>query len=790
VAQRFIFFTYLLLGCCLLAVGQTKPTLIVDFVTNEPIAFAHVQVDGKDYFTDGVGKITLPKGSKLLVKATDYNAVEIPLPLTDTIVGVVYKGFLSAVGNSQKSFFLIKDGFDKTNKKYPEQGNFSFSVNSYSKISLSSSDIVKLKEKLGIVMQLVNHPGLPQVPYNHHIFLGELVGRWDYVDELNQKLLLLQSNSTGIDRSDLAGPSLQLNSFSVGKPFVLINGTQYINPLHERNFINYNYNISDSAIVKGEVIYQVKINPAKLSKRNYLKGYAWVNLKTGVFVQVDFTIAHHEENDERFILINKSSDSLNHIFPSYKRVTKKVKILGTQVYATQQSWFSPRKPDSLFKFSEVVVDYDSSKLRNNKRLLNRARYSPLTETDLNTYNFYRKQVKMFRVNNTLNFAERLAYGKLNFGDVNLVLNKLIFINVFEGIRAGLGLESEPLFNKKVVLAGYAGFGLVDSKWKYGLSVGYKPNPAKPLEIKYTLEHDVREPAQHGFEFDKQMYNSEALRRLQLPEVDYYTQHQGKVSSKLGRYTYLSFATMYQNIRPNYYYRYLLDNGNLIQNIQQLESKVSLRFSYGETFMKIDKLQFSMGTKYPELWLQYSTGLLNFNECNCAYNKIEAKVNFKREFYGGSSFGTQLLASMVNGNVPYPLLFNIKGSYAPSSAITYNSFETMRFQEFTANRFVALFTNYAFSPRYFKNLPSEPQLIIMHNMGIGALSQSNAHKFVTLKSIEKGYTESGAFLNNIFKIHLGGGHLGIGLGLFFRYGSYSNNPRTPNTLTKFSISYIL
>jgi hypothetical protein len=102
--------------------------------------------------------------------------------------------------------------------------------------------------------------------------------------------------------------------------------------------------------------------------------------------------------------------------------------------------------------------------------------------------------------------------------------------------------------------------------------------------------------------------------------------------------------------------------------------------------------------------------------------------------------------------------------------------------------MALFTAYSFAPRYIQNFPAEPQFILMHNMGIGALNKTDLHKGVTLKTIDRGYVESGAFISNLFKIYFGGGYLGVGIGAFYRYGPYSNDPETPNLLYKFSILY--
>ncbi len=768
------------------ALAQAQGFVVANLLTRKPVAFAHINAANGHFLTDGNGVVKAEIQLPIIVSAGNYVSVRLSDSKPDTIF--ILKQSFQRITETQNQAFIVVQNAARLKSFYPEAGNFTFSVNSYHKVFLGSDNLPRLKDNLTKFLKVVGHPGLPDVPYHHHLFLGELVGRWDYVDPLNQKMRLLQSNSSGIDRSDLAGPTMQLNSFSVGLPEISINGSKYLNPLEESNLSDYHFQVIDTALINNQVYWQLKINPKKLHRRTFLKGYAWLNAKTGAVLTTDFTVAHIEDDDEQYLLKNNLPDSLGRIYPQYRKIIYEVKISGLPIEAVQQSWFNTRGTDSLFAFSEVVIDYDSSLHRNNKILQNKVRSVPLTKIELNTYEYYRKQAKMLRLNNTINFAQRLVYGKLNLGEVNFVLNKLININFYEGIRLGAGLESEPIFNKTTILTGYAGYGFLDARWKWGSTLAYKPEPNKHLEFKYIYEHDIREPAQQKFDFDKQMYGSESLRRLQLPEVDIYTLHQAKVSNKIGRYFYLSYSALYQQIKPNYQYEYLSDNGKLRQFFEQFEMRLSARYSYGETFMNLNKLSLSLGTIYPEVWLQYSAGFVNYNTCNCSYTKLEGKVNYKKVFSGGANFGVQLLGGIVNGNVPYPLMFNMRGSYFPASAITHNSFETMRFQEFAANRFIALFSAYSFAPRYIQNFPSEPQFILMHNMGIGALNNTDLHKGVTLKTIDKGYIESGAFISNLFKIYFGGGYLGVGIGAFYRYGPYSNNPETPNLLYKFSILY--
>jgi hypothetical protein len=150
------------------------------------------------------------------------------------------------------------------------------------------------------------------------------------------------------------------------------------------------------------------------------------------------------------------------------------------------------------------------------------------------------------------------------------------------------------------------------------------------------------------------------------------------------------------------------------------------------------------------------------------------------------------AGYVNGNVPYPILFDGKGSSQPihniinTSFYSGNSFQTMGFNEFLSNRFATLFFTHNFGHLLFKTKDFQPTLSIISNVGIGALSHPELQTGMAIKTMGKGYYESGVLINNLLKV----GFSRFGVGIFYRYGPYSNSSPKNDIYYKISWTFFI
>ena len=71
------------------------------------------------------------------------------------------------------------------------------------------------------------------------------------------------------------------------------------------------------------------------------------------------------------------------------------------------------------------------------------------------------------------------------------------------------------------------------------------------------------------------------------------------------------------------------------------------------------------------------------------------------------------------------------------------------------------------------------------MTYGTLSNKNDHFNIPIKTLEKGYFESGILINSIFRQL---DFIGYGFGVFYRYGDYAFDNHTDNLAYKLTLTF--
>ena len=98
-------------------------------------------------------------------------------------------------------------------------------------------------------------------------------------------------------------------------------------------------------------------------------------------------------------------------------------------------------------------------------------------------------------------------------------------------------------------------------------------------------------------------------------------------------------------------------------------------------------------------------------------------------------------------------------------------------EFLSDRFVHFYFRQDFGTLLFKTEKFQPEFAFEHNIAFGSLTAPALHQGIEFKTLEKGFFEGGVVVNNLLRFnYLNMGYLGLGLGVFYRYG--------PNALATF------
>jgi hypothetical protein len=222
---------------------------------------------------------------------------------------------------------------------------------------------------------------------------------------------------------------------------------------------------------------------------------------------------------------------------------------------------------------------------------------------------------------------------------------------------------------------------------------------------------------------------------------------------------------------------------LLTRFNITETGLKIKYAYKETFMKSPRgNKFSMGTRAPILYVNVSRGNDWLNS-DFTYWRTEVKIT---KSITSRTFGETRLAIIsgkISGTVPYARLYAGQGSYRPFSLEAEQSFGTMRFNEFLSDRFFSLFIKQDFGKLLFKPRGKfQPELALVHNAGVGRLSDTERHQNIEFKTMEKGYFEGGILFNNLARMQL----FKYGIGVFYRYGPYAYSKTIDNFAFKLSL----
>ncbi|SFB93642.1 hypothetical protein SAMN05421780_10224 [Flexibacter flexilis DSM 6793] len=764
--------------------GQVRET----FNNHAPIPFAHVIVNGQMHFfadIEGQYDIALSQPIKTLdFESHLFRSVRVAPQNPKAEINVTmsrYLFFYFDEETSPQAEQLINKVLAAKHTNSPLLQK-PFDYQSYTKLTFSSDSLVAAKNKANKYLKWFG-VSLPMSEKTHHLFVMESSTKRTYQNDLRQQETVRSSNVSGVESRSALTMMSQWQPFSIYEDYINIAGANYISPLAGNPFKRYIFSVIDTALVGKDTVYTLKFNPLHIRQVAALKGFLYINTNGYAVQLAEATPAR--ETDTRFAVYQTYAQTGKHWFPVQTQTKLLTRANGIPIVGTNNTYiYNPRfgRGSGKTPKSEVVLDFTTG-MPQDTVFWNSVRQEPFTEKDNNTFDFYKQMGNFKDFDRFLGIGSRIAQGAVPLRKTDIILRRFFKINEYEGLRLGLGLQTNQRFSKIFQMGGYGGFGFRDKLWKYSLSGQSILHKDLQIVVAATHTREITEPGSVTFAFDKTMYRSENQRLLRVPRMDLYTANTVALRGHLRNYTWLQFSFKRQNTEPQYVYSYEKNNVNsFITN----EIQAALRYSLGEKFVKLENERISLGTKYPEIWVQYTRGLTALNG-DFAYHKWDAKLQYKRKILGLGEFGLQAVAGKATGALPYSLLYNAKGSYSEISTIAHNSFETMKYNEFLSDRYVAMFFSHNFGKMSIPHFPFYPSISISHNMGYGALADNTQHGGLKFNTMNKGYIESGMFVHDLFVLKLSSLKTGIGAGAFLRHGYYKLPNASDNIFYKFTVS---
>jgi len=378
----------------------------------------------------------------------------------------------------------------------------------------------------------------------------------------------------------------------------------------------------------------------------------------------------------------------------------------------------------------------------------------------------------------LRLIRLMAEGKIPIGFFNLDYNKLFGYNLFEGVKIGLGGETNGKLSHHFSIGGAFSYGLKNRSIQQGEWINFYPRGQSDLRFHLSYQDLNLEFGGSEFLETNSLLNPESYRNLLITNM-FATR----------RYT-VGMEFRLFNALNSYFF------GDLSENSTTLDNPFLLAHPFNPvTLSRIGlKLRYSPGIKFEleegrlnevtasksEVYLSLIQDVLILGG---EYRNTKIEIKGKFELPPGRIGTTTIMvqSGLMSSKSPVFELFNGNGSFAGTFSLAASySFGTMQLNEFAATSYAAIHLRHNFSTWLFpEKFKIRPELIFAQNTGIGILNRQYSPR-LTMKDYRKGFYESGMEVNNLLRL----GYLSFGAGVYYRYGPYQFSAMPQNFAYKF------
>lgn len=783
--------------------GQQRFT-ILDTLSNDPMPFVKVMPnEGSPQFTDIDGHFIVPENvTSVQLRFQGYRDTIVHLSEVKnaTIYMWVNQQLIEEVvaKAGENPAHRIIDLVIANRKKNHPLADDAFTYNSYSKFLFDVDS--SLQQKVSVAPATDTTKDELDFLKSQHIFILESASERTYIPPARDRENITAYKVSGITHPAFSTFAQSMQSFNFYDNQFDLFGTSYINPIAFGGTKKYLFIIEDTTVVGVDTTFTISYRPRLGKTFSGLKGQLYINTNGYAIEKViaepykDSTILFDVKIVQEYQFIDQKK-----WFPVNLSTLVEAKSFvfetstGTGYLVGKGNTYIKDiviNPEDLKKrgFNNIALSTEIGAENAKEEDWNAVRKDSLTEKEQRTYVVIDSLAEASNVDKMLTGLIALSTGKLRMGKVNLLLDRLVDFNMYEGYRLGAGLETSDLLMKNISIGGYFAWATRDKEWKYGGYSTFHINRRQGIALTLSYQQDLLHRG--GNVFTPQGFslsNTEAYARIYRAFMDRQRLAELKFSfSPLGNLTFHIFAN-YQRIEPTGDYQFMASDALTFSGNRMdfAETSVELKWNIRERIVLVGDQRISKGTKYPKIAFKMTKGWSGIAEASTDYMRFNLKVS---EDFSSLKFGNlniTLMGSQTVGEVPLYFKQYAFGTRQDWNITTANTFETVFPGEFYHDRQAALFFRYDIPAIRTKATWNEPQFTVHHGIGYGDFADKAAHS-VTFSSMDKGLFEAGLILNGILKVNF----LSMGAGVFYRYGVYSEPQVEKNLVPKISLKVAL
>ena len=808
IRKHLLFFIYLFFSLPLFSQQNIISGKVIDNDTKEPLAFVNIIINNGKYggTSDIDGKFKL--SSSQHIKTLNFSYVGYQSKIFN-VVDFEKKNIIKLkrieIALPEFVVFPIENPAHRiinnavANKKTNNPENLkSFSYTAYDKM-IFTADLDSLMFKDTALLD-TSEMQVRKFFTEKNIFILETITKRKFLAPDHNSEKVIATKMSGFHDPVFVFMISQMQSTSFYDDVITIMDKNYINPISKGSTKKYFFLIEDTTYtVKDDTVFIISYRPRKNTNFDALKGVLSINSNAWAIQNVIAGPAIEEsgisakiqqryeqmENSQWFPVQLNTNLILNNAKVSSGK--KAYRLLGIGKSYLEDIVLNPNLVKKEFKRSEIEVKANAHKQSN--VFWENYRPNELSEKDKQTYEFIDSLGKAKNFDLMAKSFESIMLGNIPWGFIDFNIDKFMHYNSFEGYYLGLGLQSNKRLSKYFKLGGYWGYGFMDKSAKYGFNSNLLIDRHSELEVDFSYCNDLLSSGNvNFFDVNASIINPENFREFLIKRMN--NTESWNANLKLRLFKYMKFYTgITHNIVDAYGdYKYKIadkDGAFHYKNTFNFtELKLGIRYAYKESFLETKNSKVSLGTNYPIVKFLYTRGLNGFLNGEYSFNRYDLKIedSFYMKYFGEFSFN--LTAGYIDGDLPYCNLYNGNGSYRTFTIYAPNSFATMRMNEFLSNKYVALYFKHDFGKLLFRTKYFKPEIALATNIAFGSLNNPEKHINSDIKTLEKGYYESGILINNILNL----GVYSVGVAGFYRYGPYSLDKTSDNFAWKFTLTF--
>ncbi|SNR73831.1 DUF5686 and carboxypeptidase-like regulatory domain-containing protein [Lutibacter flavus] len=805
--------------------------IVLDSKTNKPLPFASVVTNTNfGSLSDVDGKFSIQTKNpfnNITISYIGYKSASVPIDIKDRFITIKLTASVESLNEvlitakENPALRIIRNTIKNKPRNNIEKSLSSFKFNTYNKILVTANPdsidgkidsvfIIKKDGKKEFHKLDSSNFKFKKEIVKQHMYISEKVSEFQFQKGKKKKEVVLASRMAGLKQPIYELLAITFQDFSFYNEVYIIAGTKYINPIADNALKHYNYKILDTINNGNGESILIYFKPKEKKEVLGIEGVLYIDTKEYAItkaiaelkgiVNVKATqnyIFKKKYNiwfpSEMNIVLRKGENEENiSLFGGTVKFSKSKKsdsIINTQKNdGGDVSYFISKSVNSnisintpvIVKSSSSTIQFEDNAHKRTEEFWNSYRTDTLTKRGEATYIFLDSVAEKEGVGKKINLARNVLKGYYPTKYFNLNLGKILNLNNYEGLRLGFGGETNSNFSNTFKIESYIAYGTKDKDFKYSIGASTRLNKEKNTWLGANFTNDLKEAAALDFIKENNSFSPINPRNLNIDKfynyktVNAFLEHDIQPNLE----TKIQFST--GEYLPVFNYQYISESKNLI-NYKLTTATFGLQYNPKNEYMNSPIGKLKIKNEFPQFTFQLTKSFDDLLNGQFDFTQVNLRILHKINRLRASKTTILTEGGIVFGDAPISHLFNATPNYTFKNPwvkrITFagkNSFETMGYNEFISDKFVAIHIKHEFKP--FKlSSKFKPQLSLITRAAIGDIKNPEYHNGLDFRSMNKGYFESGLEFNSLFK--------GFGLSSFYRYGAYNHSEWSDNLAVK-------